>query len=269
MKKYSKILKLSLILFGVGLAIVLITFAITGELYSFSINSRGFNIHSSNFSNANNPAYYTTNNVALEQFDSVNIVSMSEEIRFIPSNEFRIEYSIDDRFTVEKCYVKNGTLEFYFSTPNNSFGVVPNYSSGYINIYYDQSINNGEFDEFEIVMAFSSIDFAGVNKVNKLEMSSASQDLYIDFEFNQAEINIAAGNIDIINLGDDVKKIEVILASGDINLTLKDNDVDIEFTTMTGKGYQNGVEFKGRYKGLNGKTNIEVTSFTGDLNFYY
>lgn len=266
MKKYSKLLFVSFLMFGLGIIVVLVSASIAGGFYSFSLNSNGFNLYSTN------PAYvsgYNSGSVILDEFDSVKILSVSENIRFIPSNEFRIEYDIDTRFIMKECQVKNGTLIFDYRTPANNFGFSSSYARGDIDIYYDQAVTNDKFNDFEITALSSYIDFGGIKGVNNLDISSLSQDIVIDFEFNQVYINTITGNIDITCLGENPSKIDVNMVSGYTNITLSDNNVDINHISLSGKSYINGEQFNHEYRNLDGKTNISANSIAGELNVYY
>ncbi len=264
MKKYSKILKISGILFLVGVVIVMITVSIAGGVYSFSINSNGLNLYHSAISSTNLDNF---NSVVVGEFDSVSIVSVSDEINFIPSNEFRVEYSLDDRFNVTKCEVKGKTLVFEYNMPNQLFGFNPSVTSGYINIYYDQSINNGEFDDINIHSVKSDVDFSKINSVGKIKIDCISNDIKIDVDFEDLAIHTISSDIDVINLGENVKRISITTISSDANVTLKDDNVEILVETVSGKSYQNGQSFKEQYIGLDGKVHISVTSVSGDFEF--
>lgn len=263
MKKYNKILKISGIMFLIGVVIVIITVYIAGGFYSYSLNSNGFNIYLSEFNSTN------VENILLDEFDSVNIWSVSDEIKFIPANEFRIEYNLDDRFYITKCEVRGKTLNFEYSMPKHFFGFNPSVSEGFINIYYDESINDGNFDEIKINSIQSNIDFSNINSVDEIDINSVSNDIEIDVVFSDLVVNMVSGDVEVINLGDNVKKINIKTVSGDVDVTLKDNNVDIKIETLSGKNYQNGDEFKKEYKALNGKVDISVNSVSGDFNFNY
>lgn len=256
MKKYSKLLVIASISLVVGVIILLLIVLITGGMY-------GFDIFNSNSSVANGS---NSRNVVLNEFDSVKISSVNENIKFIPSNEFRIEYNLDNRFNVGNCQVNGKTLVFDYQTPNYKFGYIPSYAQGYINIYYDQFVTNGEFNTIELDMILSTVDFGGFNYVNKLDLSVVSQNIFANFDLNQAYINIVSGNINISSLGENPSKIDIDTVSGNININLSENDVDVQFNSLVGKSYVNGVEFKSNYRTLDGKTNIEIDSVTGDFN---
>lgn len=297
MKKYSKILKTSFVLFVVGILIVIITVFLAGGVYSFTFGNNGFNIYKSNFNTVSQSNLSNTGNVALDKFSSVDITSVNEDINFIPSNEYRIEYEIDEIYNLQKCTVENGELIFRYAIPKNQLHINSGfnltigpsaYTSGTINIYYNSNDNDNIFDDITLNCVSSQIDFGDVSFVDKLNINTVSNDVYIaDVEFNEISLNMVSGDIevnsnfnscninttsgdvDIINLSDTIEEIEINSISSDINITLPSDNVAIDFTTVSGKGYINGEKFTKEYNSDNSNTDIDVSTVSGEFNFYY
>lgn len=260
MQKYNKILKNLGKTFLVGVVIIIIAsivgkFVYSEEDYISNVNdiSRG------NYQNS----------ILVDNFDSVNIISSHARISFIPSNEFRVEYDLDYKVEVTICEVQDGTLNLKYETQEQFLGFDSKVQKGYIEIYYDESINNGELEEININTISSEIYFSKVNYVDKINVDIVSNDVLINTNFKDLTVNAVNGKVSINNVGDNVDKINIKSESGDVYINNQDDNVDIKFNTVTGKAYHNGQEFKKEYFGLKGEVDILIDTVYSDFYFNY
>lgn len=220
-----------------SMAIAIILFGVLTFIGDSFINTNGLQIEYSTNQKSSSKIFINEQN--LEKFQSIELVTSAENIKFIPSDHYGLEIYTFNNIDEPIWSITNQQLKIKIdNTQKNNFWNFlkhwnVNNQDGYIHVYYPE---NAIFENISIDTSSGGVNSSNVN-ANKLKINSTS-----------GSINLNTDNCNTM---------EASTTSGNVNIEYKSNIIP---TTINIESTSGDIEINGNYL-----ENIKSKTISGNI----